>query len=94
MLARTRERIRLGLLAAIALLFVVSIPWYRETGAVSELVWGLPAWVTVALGCYVGVALLNSLAWALTDVRDEEPRPDSVESTDRASGGDERGGSA
>lgn len=88
MLARTRQRIRWGLLAAIALLYAISIPWYRETGALSEVVWGLPAWVTVALGCYVGVALLNSLAWALTDVRDEEPRPES------ASGRDERGGSA
>ena len=56
------------LLAAIALLYVVSIPWYRETGAEPEIWFGLPDWVAVALGCYVAVAVLNAIAWLRTDV--------------------------
>ena len=61
------------LLAAIALLYVVSIPWYRETGAEPEIWFGLPDWVAVALGCYVAVAILNAIAWLRTDV----PEPPS-----------------
>ncbi len=60
------------LLVLIVLLYVISVPWYRESGAVPSLVLGLPDWVAVALGCYVGVAILNSLAWLLTDVRDPD----------------------
>lgn len=72
-----RGRIRRGLLALIALLYAISIPWYRETGAEPEIWLGLPDWVAVAIGCYVGVALLNSLAWLLTDVPDA-PREEDV----------------
>ena len=73
----TRKRwIRAGLLVAIAALFALSIPWYRPSGAHPSLVAGLPDWVSVALGCYVGVAVLNACAWMLTDVPDrEEPEP-------------------
>lgn len=60
------------LLAGVALLYVFSIPWYREPGAESAIVFGLPDWVMVALGCYVAAAVLNSLAWLATDVRDPE----------------------
>ena len=63
-------RIRTWLLLAIGLLYVVSIPWYRETGAEPTLWLGLPDWVATALLCYVGVAALNTLAWLLTDVSD------------------------
>jgi hypothetical protein len=66
-----RARARTWLLVAIAVLYVVSVPWYRETGAPVGYVWGLPDWVAVALGCYVLVAVLNSLAWLLTDMGDE-----------------------
>ncbi len=62
------------LLAAIALLYAVSIPWYRETGAEPEMWFGLPDWVAVALGCYVAVAVLNAIAWLRTDV----PEPPSA----------------
>ena len=65
-----RRRLRRLLLLGIAVLYLASIPWYRETGAEPEIVLGLPDWVTIALGCYVGVALLNSVAWLLTDVDD------------------------
>ena len=61
------------LLIAISALYVASIPWYRPSGAESEIVLGLPDWVAVALGCYVIAALLNSLAWLLTDVPDRPP---------------------
>ncbi len=67
---------RRWLLIAICALYVISIPWYRPSGAESEIILGLPDWVAVALACYVVVALLNSLAWLLTEVPDrsrEEP---------------------
>ncbi len=70
------QTLRRGLLLAIGLLYLISIPWYRTTGAQPELVFGLPDWVAVALACYVGVALLNTVAWLLTDVPDE-PRDES-----------------
>lgn len=71
-----KQRLRGLLLTLIALLFVVSVPWYRETGEEVVMFFGLPEWVAVALGCYVGVAILNSLAWLLTDVIDpEDPSP-------------------
>lgn len=60
-------------LATIGVLYIVSIPWYRSSGAVPEVVLGLPDWVAVALGCYVGVAVLNSIAWLLTEVPDAPP---------------------
>jgi hypothetical protein len=71
-----RRGLRRLLLALIGLLYVASIPWYRDAGADPEIVLGLPDWVATALLCYVGVALLNSVAWLLTDVEDEEPARD------------------
>ena len=68
-----RRRARGALLAIIAVLYAASIPWYRPTDASVTLIFGLPDWVAVAIGCYVGVALLNAAAWLLTDVRDETP---------------------
>ena len=59
------------LLAVIAGLYVLSIPWYRGAGEPARVVFGLPDWVAVALGCYVAVAVLNSVAWLLTEVPDE-----------------------
>ncbi len=67
------RRLRRLLLVAIALLYAISIPWYREAGAPAEVWLGVPDWVLVALACYVAVAVLNALAWLLTDVRDEPP---------------------
>jgi hypothetical protein len=58
------------LLAAIGLLYLVSIPWYRSAGEVGRL-FGWPDWVAVSVGCYVAVALLNCAAWLLTDVPDD-----------------------
>jgi hypothetical protein len=69
-------RVRRLLLAAIAVLYLVSVPWYRPSGAHPEIVFGLPDWVAVALGCYLAVAVLNSLAWLLTEVPDREPDSD------------------
>jgi hypothetical protein len=68
-----RARARTWLLLAIGALYVLSVPWYRETGAEVDYWFGLPDWVAVALGCYVAVAVLNSVAWLLTDMS-EEPR--------------------
>jgi hypothetical protein len=70
------HRFRLLLIALIGILYLVSIPWYREAGA-SPAIWlGLPDWVTVALGCYLAAAALNAVAWLLTDVPDEVPPSD------------------
>jgi hypothetical protein len=66
-----RARLRIGLLAVIALLYALSIPWYRQPGGESGIWLGVPDWVAVALGCYVAAALLNALAWLLTDLRDD-----------------------
>ena len=74
---RLARRLRAALLAAIGALYVVSIPWYRGAGEESALWLGLPDWVAVALLCYATIAVLNSLAWLLTDV------------PDRAEGGEE-----
>ncbi len=80
---RTRgsSRLRTALLAVIGLLYVVSIPWYRESGAESATVFGLPDWVALSIGCYVAIAILNSIAWLLTDIPDaEDPAPGAGES--------------
>lgn len=69
-----RRLARSGILLAIGVLFIVSVPWYRETGAPVEIIWGLPDWVAVALACYVGVAFLNAAAWLLADSPDESAR--------------------
>ncbi len=71
-----RRRARRALLAIIAVLYAASIPWYRPTDASVTLIFGLPDWVAVAIGCYVGVALLIAGAWLLSDVRDETPGGD------------------
>ncbi len=70
-----RARVRAVLLVTIVALFAVSIPWYREAGDLPETVLGLPDWVAVALGCYVAIALLNCVAWLLTDVPDPGENP-------------------
>ena len=64
------RRLRRWLLLGIAGLYLLSIPWYRTTGEVPELVFGLPDWVAVALGCYAASALLNAIAWWISDVED------------------------
>ncbi len=69
--ARRRARIRRGLLVAIAVLYVVSIPWYREADATPQVLLGLPDWVTLAVGCYIAAAFLNAAAWLMTDVSDD-----------------------
>lgn len=74
-----RRPVRTGLLVAIGVLYLASVPWYRETGGTIDIVFGLPDWVAVALGCYVGVAILNAVAWWLTDI------PDVDEEFDRGS---------
>jgi hypothetical protein len=59
----------------IALLYIASIPWYRDTDAPLRLWFGLPDWVAVALLCYVGVAIVNALAWLWTEVPDDPEAP-------------------
>jgi hypothetical protein len=54
----------------IGLLYIISVPWYRDGDAPLRLWLGLPDWVAVALLCYVGVAIANAVAWSVTDVPD------------------------
>jgi hypothetical protein len=68
---RIRRRVRRACLALIGVLFVVSVPWYREAGTPMRLWLGLPDWVAVALGCYVAVAFVNAVAWLVTDIEDD-----------------------
>jgi len=68
-----RRHLRQALLAAIAVLYVLSIPWYRSPGAEPALILGLPDWVAVAVGCYAAAAVLNALAWLVTEIEDPPP---------------------
>jgi hypothetical protein len=65
-------RLRRGLLATIGALYAASIPWYRDAGEEASVWLGLPDWVAVALLCYAAVAVLNSIAWLLSDVPDRD----------------------
>jgi hypothetical protein len=70
-----RARVRRLLLGLVTLLFVLSVPWYRDPTAEPQVWLGLPDWVAVALACYAAAAVLNAVAWLLTDLRDD-PDPD------------------
>jgi len=65
-----RRSLRAICLSLIALLYVMSVPWYRDTQAPLRIWLGLPDWVAVALLCYVGVAVINTAAWYLSDISD------------------------
>jgi hypothetical protein len=66
-----RRRLRGLLLAAVGLLYLISVPWYRAADAAPPLWLGLPQWVTVAVVCYLAAACLNALAWWIAPVSDE-----------------------
>jgi hypothetical protein len=72
-MASVKRRVRVILFSAIALLYLISVPWYRATGDEVAIVFGLPDWVAVALACYVGVAFLNCAVWLLSEVPDGPP---------------------
>ena len=71
MSSQLRRNLRRLLLVVVAVLYAVSIPWYRETSDYDVFWLGLPDWVGVALLCYIAAAVCNACAWLLTDVRDE-----------------------
>jgi len=62
--------LRRALLLLIPILYAGSIPWYRDPDSEVSLWLGLPDWVAAAMLCYLAVAILNALAWLLTDVSD------------------------
>ena len=68
-----RTLVRRLALVGVAILYLLSVPWYRSGDVPVGITAGLPDWVAVALFCYVGVAILNGVAWLLTDVPDEDP---------------------
>ncbi len=71
-----RARMRRLLLCGVVLLFLLSVPWYRDASAEPALWLGLPDWVAVALLCYAAAAVLNAAAWLLTDLRDDPDEGD------------------
>jgi hypothetical protein len=73
---RVRRRVHFACMIVIALLYLVSVPWYRDAEAPLRLWLGLPDWVAVALLCYVGVAMANAVAWIVSDVSDDADDPD------------------
>jgi hypothetical protein len=66
----------------IVLLYIVSVPWYREADAPLRIWLGLPDWVAVALLCYVGVAIVNAVAWVVTEVPDTFDHSEESEASD------------
>ena len=68
---RRRASARRWLLTAIGVLYVFSVPWYRQPDPDPPLWLGLPSWVTVALLCYAAAAVLNAFAWFWTPVDDD-----------------------
>lgn len=68
-------------LILIGFLYVFSVPWYRATDDPLHIWLGLPDWVAVALCCYVGVAILNAIAWSLVEISDHAGEPTLNEST-------------
>jgi hypothetical protein len=81
----SRRRLRGALLGAIAALYLVSVPWYRAPDASPPLWFGLPNWVAMALACYAACALLNAVAWLLTEVPDTPLRDEHGELGGRGS---------
>jgi hypothetical protein len=73
---RVRRRVHFACMIVIALLYLVSVPWYRDAEAPLRVWLGLPDWVAVALLCYVGVAMANAVAWIVSDVSDDADDPD------------------
>jgi hypothetical protein len=67
---RQRRAVHFVCMVLIVLLYIVSVPWYREADAPLRIWLGLPDWVAVALLCYVGVAIVNAVAWVVTEVPD------------------------
>jgi hypothetical protein len=67
---RQRRAVHFVCMVLIVLLYIVSVPWYREADAPLRIWLGLPDWVAVALLCYVGVAIANAVAWVVTEVPD------------------------
>lgn len=53
---------------------MLSIPWYRAADGGTSPWFGLPEWVAVAILCYAAIAVLNAIAWLVTDVPDEVER--------------------
>ena len=74
-----RRFVYFACMIVIVLLYIISIPWYREDGAPLRLWLGLPDWVAVALLCYVGVAIVNGVAWIVTDVPDASDESEGPE---------------
>jgi len=72
----SRRLVYLVCMIVIGLLYFISVPWYRDGDAPLRIWLGLPDWVAVALFCYVGVAIVNAVAWSVTDVPDAPDAPD------------------
>lgn len=45
---------------AYLVLFALGVPWYFPEGQTGPLVWGIPLWAAVSLGCSVAVSVLTA----------------------------------
>ncbi len=77
---RAETRSRPWIWAVYFCLFAGSIPWYLPAGEPLRLWFGLPHWVVISLGAYVGVALFT--VWV---VRNCWPEPGEETSSEAAS---------
>ena len=89
-----RRALRITCLVLIAIFYILSIPWYREPDQPLRIWMGLPDWVAVALLCYVGVAILNAIAWTLLDVSDSDSEAEAESNLSESPSRPGRGGEA
>ncbi len=76
---RVKPRSRPWIWAVYLCLFAGSIPWYLPADEPLQLWFGLPHWVVISLGAYLGVALFT--VWV---VRNCWPDPDPDAPADAA----------
>ena len=78
-----RRILRYTAFVLIAALYLISIPWYRDTDAPLRLWLGLPDWAAVALVSYTLAAAANAFAWRMTEFEDSDAPSDHNGSNSR-----------
>ncbi|MFP6582886.1 MAG: hypothetical protein VCD00_10065 [Candidatus Hydrogenedentota bacterium] len=48
-------------LPLLLIVIVISIPWYRSSGEIGNIVGGLPTWVWTGLICALGVSIITAV---------------------------------
>ena len=63
---------QLWFLPVVLVLVAISIPWYRSEGEIGRIVFGLPAWIWVAVVCSACISILTAIMATLFWDDDEE----------------------